>query len=136
MDEAIAWFRAFLDTEWAAKTAYHLEDDRDTFLAAKRAYKALKHKKSVPLGAGVSGSTQRLFKECKMLNVSGAKRIRLAAVGWLLLLHHSFEEIMIACANNGAGAYGGNADYLALDPPGRGALEGIGPIPGAASPRP
>jgi hypothetical protein len=46
MDEAIAWFRAFLDTEWAAKTAYHLEDDRDTFLAAKRAYKALKHKKA------------------------------------------------------------------------------------------
>ncbi len=94
------------------------------------------NEKSVPMGAGVSGSTQRLFKECKMLNVSGPKRIRLAAVGWLLLLHHSFEEIMKACANNGAGAYGGNADYLALNPPSRGELEGIGPIPGAASPRP
>lgn len=46
MDEVIAWFRAFLDTEWAAWTAYRLESDRDTFLAAKRAYKALKHKKA------------------------------------------------------------------------------------------
>ena len=43
MDEAITWFRAFLDTEWAAKTAYHLEDDLGTFLAAKSAYDALKH---------------------------------------------------------------------------------------------
>ncbi len=46
MTDVIAWFRAFLDTEWAAWTAYRLEDDRDTFLAAKRAYKALKHKKA------------------------------------------------------------------------------------------
>lgn len=46
MDEAIAWFRAFLDTEWTAKTAYHLEDDLGTFLAAKSAYDALKHKKA------------------------------------------------------------------------------------------
>ena len=46
MDEAIQWFRAFLDTEWTAKTAYHLEDDLDTFLAARRAYEALKHKEA------------------------------------------------------------------------------------------
>ena len=50
MTDVITWFRAFLDIEWAAKTAYHLEDDRDTFLAAKRAYKALKHKKAGGLG--------------------------------------------------------------------------------------
>jgi hypothetical protein len=46
MDEAIAWFRAFLGTEWAAVTAYHIEDDLGTFLAAKSAYDALKHKKA------------------------------------------------------------------------------------------
>jgi hypothetical protein len=46
MDEAIIWFRAFIDIEWAAKTAYYLESDRDTFRVAKRAYKALKHKKA------------------------------------------------------------------------------------------
>ncbi len=37
MTDAIAWFRAFLDTEWAAWTAYRLEDDLGTFLAAKSA---------------------------------------------------------------------------------------------------
>lgn len=46
MTDVIAWFRAFLDTEWAAWTAYRLEDDLGTFLAAKSAYDALKHKKA------------------------------------------------------------------------------------------
>ena len=42
MDDALSWFRAFLDTEWTAKTAYHLEPDADTFHAARAAYNALK----------------------------------------------------------------------------------------------
>jgi hypothetical protein len=50
MTDVIAWFRAFLDTEWAAWTAYRLEDDLGTFLAAKSAYEALKHKKAGGLG--------------------------------------------------------------------------------------
>ena len=42
MDEAVQWFRAFLDTEWDAMTAYHLEADTDAFLARAAAYEILK----------------------------------------------------------------------------------------------
>jgi len=88
-----------------------------------------------PSGRSSPCSTQRLYnKECKMPCVSAPKRIRLAAAGWLLLLHQSFEEIMIACSNHGASACGGNTEHLAFNPPTRSELESIGPIPGAASP--
>ena len=42
MDEPIAWFRAFLDTEWAAVTAYHLEANEDAFEGIADGYRVLK----------------------------------------------------------------------------------------------
>ena len=42
MDEAIAWFQHFLDVEWAAVQAYHVEPDEDAFEAAADAYRDLK----------------------------------------------------------------------------------------------
>ena len=42
MNDGIEWFRTFLDVEWAALQAYHLEPDEDAFLARLDAYEALK----------------------------------------------------------------------------------------------
>lgn len=42
MDEALAWFRTFLEVEWDAVQALHLEPDEDVFRELKAAYKQLK----------------------------------------------------------------------------------------------
>ena len=89
---------------------------------------------SVPMGAGLSGSTLRLFDVAKNFGFgSDGGRVRALCMGFLLPLHHTFQEIMVAAAGGGGPAYakeGEHLDYAKLDPPG--ALADLGPIPGTA----
>jgi len=77
MDEAVTWFRTFLDTEWAAKTAYYLESDEDAFEAATDAYFALKHE-DVGEALNRSGTPEDLADLKKMFETQ-TKRVLYAA---------------------------------------------------------
>ncbi len=79
------------------------------------------------MDAGVSGSTHYLFQSANLMNGGDGTEVRVAALGYLLFLHHSFHEIMTAAAGQGGGAYSGTCDYLELVPPGEAYLRNLAP---------
>ena len=73
---------------------------------------------SLPLQAGVSGTTARMMQAFRKLSVGNPADNRLACIGYLLpTRHHSLTEIMAGAAGNGGPAFTPGADmYRKIDP--------------------
>lgn len=86
-------------TDWKEGAKVWVMNERNTWVAQMR-------KLSLPLAAGVSGTTARMVKGLGQLGVGDAETQRLACIGYLLPYnHHSLVEIMTGAAGNGGPAF-------------------------------
>ncbi len=90
---------------------------------------------SVPLLAGISGTTARLMQMGINLGMSSQNDVRLACLGYLMPIRaHSFHEVMASAASFGT-SYGGDCDYTAIAPlTPAGTRQACGPFPGEGEP--
>jgi len=67
---------------------------------------------SLPLKAGVSGTTARTMQGLRILGLNNPALNRLACIGYLLPLnHHSLVEIMVGAAEHGGPAFNPSQDF-------------------------
>jgi hypothetical protein len=97
--------------KWAEGARIWALNERDKWVFAMRQL-------SLPLAAGVSGTTARMMQSFSMLGVGNPADSRLACIAYLLPTHHhSLVEIMAGAAGNGGPAFSPGADmYRKIEP--------------------
>lgn len=106
--------------KWGEGARIWALNERDKWVFAMRQL-------SLPLAAGVSGTTARMMQSFQMLGVGDPAGQRLACIGYLLPTHHhSLVEILVGAAGNGGPAVvPGPAMYRRIEPYEEGDLRGM-----------